>query len=296
LLKIVVSVREHMYKNKTLLIAGFGYTARHVAKRLSSREWRVLGTSRQVEREQLQGMVTLIPFTALGHYLQECSHLLLTAPPHHTAVDPVLEQYQAAIQQAPALQWIGYMSTSGVYGDAQGAWVNETTLVQPDIERSQRRFEAEQAWLQLATSCQLNATVFRVAGIYGPARNMLEQLRSGHAQAILKPQHVMSRIYIDDLAAAIIAALLHSEGREIFNVADDEPTASYDVLRYVAELAQLPLPEPVAYGEASLSPLARSFYSGCRRVDNSKLKQQLGVCLQYPTYREGYQALFCSSG
>lgn len=276
--------------SKKLLIFGYGYTARAVAKQLASTSWQVVSTSREAEN-YAQAMIDVIDFDHAQSALAECTHILITIPPHETG-DPVITQYAEVIaQHQQSLQWLGYISTTGVYGDQQGAWVDEATPTQPDNERSQRRVIAENAWLALGRQCKVPTHIFRVAGIYGPERNIIQRLQSGEAQNIVKPGQFFSRIYVDDLARVLIVAMQQANESEIFNICDDEPAGSHEVMQYVADQLKLPMPPAIPFEQAELSPMAKSFYQSNRRVRNQKMKDKLSVHLQYPTFREGYLEL-----
>lgn len=185
-------------------------------------------------------------------------------------------------------EWIGYLSTTGVYGDYKGAWVNEMSATHPTEPRSIARLVAEKQWKSIG------AHIFRLAGIYGPMRNVFEKIQNGTAQRIDAGYHVSSRIHVEDIAQVLIASMQHPSPESIYNVADDLPCASADLVSYACELLGIKVPPPVALKEAGLSPMAYSFYQTSRRVDNSKIKKELGVVLRYPSYREGLQALMQS--
>ena len=208
--------------------------------------------------------------------------------------DPVLAAYGPALRAAPSLRWVGYLSTIGVYGDLQGAWADEDTPAEPDTERGVARIEAEAAWTAFCRERRLPLDIFRLAGIYGPGRNPLDRVRRGNAHRILKPGQVFNRIHVDDIAQTVAAAIRQEReqpGTRLFNLADDEPAPPQDVILYAAELIGAPPPPEVPFESAALSPMARSFYEGNKRLRNDKVKRELGIALKYPTYREGLRAL-----
>jgi nucleoside-diphosphate-sugar epimerase len=178
-----------------------------------------------------------------------------------------------------------------VYGDHGGAWIDETAPPNPTSARSRRRLAAEEAWLALGRRTGKPVQVFRLAGIYGPRRNPLAQLAAGTATRIVKPGQIFNRIHVDDIAAALAASLDRPRAGAVYNVADDEPAPPQDVVAYAASLAGVVPPAEIPFDEASLSPMARSFYAETKRVSNRLLKQELGLTLRYPTYREGLAAL-----
>jgi len=199
----------------------------------------------------------------------------------------------AFLASARALRWLGYLSSTGVYGDRHGEWVDETTVPDPSNPRSARRLAAEIAWQVLAARTGAPLHIFRIAGIYGPGRNPLEALRAGRARRFDKPGQIFSRIHVDDLAHVLAASIAKPSPGAIYNVCDDEPAAQADVIAYGAELLGLPPPplEPYAAAEPSLSEMARSFYRESKRVRNDRMKRELDITLAYPTYREGLRAL-----
>ena len=189
---------------------------------------------------------------------------------------------------------MGYLSTIGVYGDLEGGWADEDTPAVPDTERGAARIEAEAAWTAFCRERGLPLDIFRLAGIYGPGRNPLDRIRRGEARRIVKPGQVFNRIHVDDIAQTVAAAIFQERqepGTRLFNLADDEPAPPQDVILYAAELIGAPPPPEIPFESAALSPMARSFYAGNKRIRNDKIKRELGVALKYPTYREGLARL-----
>ncbi len=286
-----------------LVCFGFGFSAGVLAERLSPQGWRITGTSRSaegVERIRARGFEAAhFDGTAqsddVAAALETASHLLISAPPGDDG-DPVLAHHQADIIAAAGLRWIGYLSTIGVYGDRGGAWVDETTPEAPSSERSKRRLAAEQSWLALKrTAAGPEVQVFRLAGIYGPGRSAIDQLRAGRARRIVSPGQVFNRIHVDDIASTLAAAITTDGAHTVYNVTDDEPAPPQDVIGHAAKLLGVPAPPEVPIEEADLSPMAKSFYSELRRVRNDRIKKDLGVRLCYPTYREGLAAVLAAS-
>lgn len=211
--------------------------------------------------------------------------------------DPVLAAESAALAKAaPHLEWVGYLSTTGVYGDHKGAWVDESTPLNPATERGHARVDAEAAWAALAARSGLPLHIFRLAGIYGPGRGPFEKVRGGTAQRIIKPGQVFSRIHVDDLATTLAASIARPNPGAIYNVCDDDPAPPEDVIAHAATLLGLPPPPAVPYAEADLPPMARSFYAESKRVRNDRIKAELGVRLAYPSYREGLAAVLKAEG
>jgi len=265
-----------------LFCFGLGYSAEALARRLLVRGWSVAGSTREPARQAR--------LAALGIAMADAppagtTHILSSVPPDEQG-DPILRRFAGAIAGAqPA--WIGYLSTTGVYGDHAGDWVDETTVPTPGEPRSRRRLAAEQAWQALDPP----AHVFRLAGIYGPGRSAIDQLRAGTAKRVVKPGHQFSRIHVDDIAAVLEASIARPNPGAVYNVCDDEPAQADVVVAHAAALLGVPPPPEVPFAEARLSPMALSFYAERRRVRNERVKRELGVRLAYPTYREGLAAI-----
>jgi nucleoside-diphosphate-sugar epimerase len=220
--------------------------------------------------------------------LSGVTHILSSIGPNAQG-DPVLAQLRAEITSAaPDLEWVGYLSTTAVYGDRNGAWVDETAEVAPTSERGSWRTMAEAHWQQIT---DLPLHIFRLAGIYGPGRGPFAKLMAGKARRIVKPGQVFSRIHVDDIAQALLASMDQPQPGGIYNLCDDEPAPPQDVLGYAAELLGMPVPAEVPFDEAGMTPMARSFYGENKRVRNNRIKDELGVELLYPSYREGLQAV-----
>ena len=278
-----------------LFCFGYGYSAEALARKLSPRVAEVAGT-RTNPKEAVEAGAVLAAYKGDGpaaevkSLLAGTTHILVSIPPDLEG-DAVLRDFADAIAALPDLAWVGYLSTVGVYGDAKGAWVDEESPIRPLTERSLRRAEAEQAWLDFGAGTGHRAEVFRLSGIYGPGRSVIDNLRAGTAHRIVKPGQVFNRIHVDDIARVLAAAIDKDTGHRVFNVSDDEPAPPEDVVAYAAELLGLPVPEAIAFEAAGLSGVAASFWSECKRVKNDRVRRSLEVELLYPTYREGLRAL-----
>ncbi len=281
-----------------LFVFGLGYSASAIASLLLESGWRVSGTVRSPEKSSSLGARGFAPvlFNDAGgieQAFQSATHCLISVPPRD-AGDPVLAAYAQTLRAAPQLRWIGYLSTIGVYGDLQGAWADEETPAEPETGRGGARIAAEAAWSAFCKERGVPLDIFRLAGIYGPGRSSLDRIRAGDARAIVKPGQVFNRIHVDDIAQTVAAAIFQERreaGTRLFNVADDEPAPPQDVILYAAELLRAPPPPEIPFESAALSPMARSFYAGNKRMRNDKIKRELGVALKFPTYREGLRAL-----
>jgi len=283
-----------------LLAVGLGYSAKELARRLRARGWRIIGTSRSDEGGRAIDSMGCegIPFDgsapnpALSGAIREATHLVISAAPGE-AGDPLLAHHADDLRAAPP-QWIGYLSTIGVYGNHDGKWIDEETPPDPTSPRGQRRVEAERGWAELGENAGVPTGIFRLSGIYGPGRGPLEKLRSGQARAVIKPGQVFNRIHVEDIANVLEAAIARAgarRGARVYNVTDDEPAPPQDVLDFAADVLGVPHPPRVPFEDADMSPMARSFYADNKRTSNARMKQELGVTLTYPTYREGIRAL-----
>lgn len=280
-----------------LLCTGFGYCAAALASRLLEEGWTVRGTTRHPEKAQALRSAGIDAWVFDGQTplpeeaLDGVTHLLVSAAPKDrdgAVIDPVLDCHRDDLIRAStngSLRWIGYLSSTGVYGDHQGAVVTENTPVHEDTDSGPpgSRVQVEQQWLALEAPVH----IFRLSGIYGPGRSALDNIRGGRAQRIIKSGHVFCRIHVDDIAAVLHASALNPNPGRIYNVADDEPAPYADVITWACTLLGTPPPPEIPWEEAQLSPMSARFYAACRRVDNTRIKQELGVTLAFPTYRDG---------
>ena len=299
-------------RRPTLFCFGLGFCATRLAQVLAAEGWRIIGTSRApgtVERLRAQGVEAhhfdrQAPLVDAAGLLAEATHLLSSIPPDALG-DPVLDLHGSDVAALrpksrdgagagagrAALEWIGYLSSTGVYGDRGGAMVDESSALAPTGERGRRRVAAEARWRALHAERGLPVQVFRLAGIYGPGRNALDQLRAGTARRIRKPGHLFSRIHVDDVVAVLRASMARAEPGFVYNVCDDESAPAEAVIAYAAELLGLPAPPLLDFDAAGLAEATRSFYADNKRVDNRRIKERLGVRLRYPNYRQGLRAL-----
>jgi nucleoside-diphosphate-sugar epimerase len=276
----------------TLLSIGHGYSAQALARRLLPQGWQIIGTTRTeagAKALRATGIDALVwPESDLSGALAKATHLLPSVAPGDS--DPVLQAIGPQIAGSP-LKWVGYLSTTAVYGHHNGDWVDETTPLAPTTARGAARVQAEADW----TALGLPLHIFRLAGIYGPGRGPFEKVRDGSARRVHKAGQVFSRIHVDDIAHVLHAALLRPHPG-IYNVCDDDPASPEDILGLAAEMLGLPPPPIVPYEQAEMTPMARSFYAENKRVRNDRIKTVLGVTLDYPTYREGLAAILAAGG
>jgi nucleoside-diphosphate-sugar epimerase len=271
-------------------VFGLGYSGKAVARALLARGWSVAGTTRSGRADDLPGVEMFAfdrdrPLSAGA--LEGVTAILSTVPPDADG-DPVVAT-MAAHMQAVSPRWVGYLSTTGLYGDHNGGWVDETTPPDPTQERSRRRLEAEQAWR--ATGLPLH--LFRLAGIYGPGRSAIEQVLAGTARRINKPGQMFSRIHVEDIARSVLASLDRPAPGTIYNLCDDDPAPPQDVILYACALLGVEPPPEIGWDEAqaTLSPMALGFYADNKRVSNRRMREELGVELAYPSYRDGLAAI-----
>ncbi len=290
---------------RRLFCFGLGYTGLRVARAAQACGWRVAGTCRDtakaealrnqgIEAHRFDGEHPLVdPAAALAG----TTHLLCSVPPDAES-DPVLRLHLADIaglSEPPA--WLGLLSSTGVYGDCDGAWIDENHPARPATDDNRRRLRAERAWLSLGVQLARPVAVFRLPGIYGPeGRNVIEALIAGRARRIVKPGQVFNRIHVDDLVATLLASMEQdlrprNGGARLYNVCDDEPAPSEEVLLYAADLIGVEPPPAESFTTAPLSGFARHFYAESRRIHNERIKRELGVTLRYPTYRDGLHAI-----
>lgn len=281
-----------------LVVLGHGYSAGFLTRLLVPQGWTVTGTTRddpaRVAAAGAQPLLWPGDEAAIRTELARADAILVSAGPGPEG-DPALRDFAEAIAASPA-RWLGYLSTTGVYGDHGGGWVDETTPLTPSTRRGHERVAAEAAWQRLAADHGLPLHIFRLAGIYGPGRGPFEKLRSGTARRIVKPGQVFSRIHAEDIAQVLTASIARPDPGAIYNVCDDEPAPPEQVLETAATLLGVPVPPAEDYATAEMTPMARSFYAESKRVANDRIKRDLGVALRYPDHRAGLLALLADEG
>jgi len=283
----------------SLFCFGFGYTAAALARRLRREDFACAGATRSEENAaamKADGVDAALwdggAFDAAA--LENATHILISTPPDGAGCPTFRTARNAVAKRGENLKWLGYLSTNGVYGDHGGAWVDEDSGLRPSSDRARRRIRAEADWAGLAVEWALPLIVFRLPGIYGPGRSALDQVRAGKAKRVYKEGQVFSRMHVDDIAAALAASMKRPRRHDIYNLADDEPAPPRDVVEYACKLLGVEPPPLVAFEEADLSPMARSFYADNKRVSNRRMKSALAITLQYPNYRAGLDAIFKS--
>lgn len=281
-----------------LFCFGYGYSCDYLGHALMQEGgWQVAGTTRDAEkRDRLKerGIEAHLfdyemPLGDPIRMMRGTTHLLISTPADDKG-DPTFRAHADDILQIPTLKWVGYLSTTGVYGDREGEWVDEESEVRPTNQRGTRRAKAEQQWQSLFDAHGLPLHIFRLAGIYGPGRSALDSVRAGVARRIDKPGHAFSRIHVEDIVQTLRASMAHPNPGQVYNVCDDEPVPSHIVIDHACKMMGLRSPPLIPFDKADLAPITQSFYADNKRVSNARIKQELGVALKYPTYREGLQA------
>lgn len=273
-----------------------------LSRRLDAVGWTIRGTCRKPARKAALGALGISAALFDGDtpmdpadLLEGATHVLLSIPPGAEG-DPAFRQHAQDIGAAGTVKWVGYFSTTGVYGNRDGDWVDETSDLRPGNERSQRRVDAERDWLSWGDRHGISVQIFRLPGIYGPGRSAVDQVKAGTARRISKAGHVFSRIHVEDIATTVAASIARAQPGGIYNVCDDEPAAPGDVVAYVCELLSREPPPEIPFDQAEISPMAKSFWSDNRRVRNDRIKQDLGVRLDFPDYRIGIRGILGLGG
>ncbi len=285
-------------KKNRLFCFGYGYTADYLGYALQNSQdpWTIGGTTRDEDRrkELLSRRIRArifdeqIPLVDPETIFKRVTHLLISTPPNDDG-DPVFKSYAKDLINLPHLKWVGYLSSTGVYGDRGGATVTEQSETRPISQRGSRRELAEKQWLSLYDRYQVPVHIFRLSGIYGPGRSALDSIRAGVARRIEKPGHKFNRIHVDDIIQVLLASFARLNPGSIYNLADDVPVPSHEVIAYACQLLGRPVPPIIPFDQADLAPIALSFYKDNKHVLNDKIKNELGVTLKYPDYRMGLE-------
>jgi dTDP-D-glucose 4,6-dehydratase len=281
-----------------LFCFGLGFSSQALARRLISKNWLVSGTSRNNKLRESIKKLGISVYSYDGNQISpdiydaihKATHVLISIPPQKSG-DIVLQQFSSDIAKWKHLKWVGYISSTAVYGDTKGTWVDETSPLKPINSRGYQRMEAENAWIKIFKKHDLPVIIFRCVGIYGPGRNLLVSVRQSRARNIIKPGLVFSRIHVEDLAQTLEASIQCPQPGEIYNVSDDLPTSPSEAVEYACSLLNIESPSPIPYESAKLTDIVRDFYQANKRVSNKKIKKELGVKLLYPDYRVGLNAL-----
>ncbi len=284
-----------------ILIFGYGGVGRALATRLKAEAWSIAATARSADAAAALAAEGVAPFDpadpdASARAVQNAAAILVTAPPTDAGCPGLAALATPLAARKGAAAWIGYLSTTGVYGDHAGRWVFEETALAPLSAEAVRRVQAEGGWTALAAGIGAPLAIFRLPGLYGPGRSALDRLRAGEARRLTRPGQVFSRLHLDDAACGVGAAISHPRPRAIYNLCDDEPAPNADVIAHAARLLGVPIPPEAPLDLAPLSPPARRFWSENKRVSNAQAKAELGWRPAYPTYREGLAAVLAAGG
>ncbi len=295
-----------MTNEKKLFCFGFGYVCDHLEYYLRSAstpyKWDVWGTTSDLEKREIfeQRDISLIIqdqeriMSDVDSVLNGTTHLLISVPPKNLGC-PIFRSYVREITSLKTLEWVGYLSTIGIYGDCGGEWVDEESETKPSTIRGSRRAKAEEQWLSLFKRYKAPVHLFRLAGIYGEGRCALDSIRAGIARRIYKENHVFNRIHIEDISQILAASMHHPRAGAIYNMSDDEPAPSHEIISEASKIMGVEEPPLIDIEHANLAPITQSFYSDNKRVGNSLIKNEFGITLKYPTYREGLRQCYAYS-
>ena len=284
---------------KKIFCFGLGFTGSALVQEVRARGEMASGTCRENTHKDVWAGAGVQSYCfdgkgaseAVENAVREASHVLITIPPHKDAGDVVLNHFKEILNDSSQLQWLGYLSTTGVYGNRDGDWVDETSELKPGFDHQRRRVEAEEQWRDLYREHQVPVHIFRLAGIYGAGRNLLERVRQGSARRIDQPGLVFNRIHVEDVVQVLVASMDHPHPGAIYNVSDDVPASPAEAVAFACDLLHAEVPPLVALEDAELSKMARGFYLTNKKVRNHKIKEELGVQLRYPDYKAGLKAL-----
>lgn len=292
-----------LLRDRKIFCFGFGYAAGFLSVKLRDHGWKICGTTTTADKKSFlkkNGIDAWLfdrnhaipdPF----HAFSDVTHVLLSVPPDADG-DAVFDAHAADLAGIKNLEWVGYLSTTSVYGNQDGNWIDETARATPSSSRGSRRLRAEQQWQSLHLNDGLPLHIFRLSGIYGPGRSALDAIRSGDARRIDKPGHAFNRMHIDDIVQALIASMNKPNPGSIYNLADDAPSPSHEVIQFACNLIGSAPPPLIPFDQAEMAPIVRSFYKDNKRIRNDKIKDELGVELLHPDYRSGLQACLDSEG
>lgn len=283
-----------MKNSKTLLCLGFGYTAATLSRKLQQEHWKICGTTRDQSRISTLKKKNVTPILWDEQGIDEKSitnidALLISTPPSDNGC-PSLKVIRPYLEKH-SLQWIGYLSSNGIYGDHNGAWVSEKSNTDPQTQRGKNRAIAEAEWVNFGRKHALPVIIFRLPGIYGPDRSVIDTIKAGKAKRIFKKGQSFSRAHVEDIAEVLKASIHNPHAGSIFNIADDEPAPPQDVVEYGCTLLGIDPPPLIALADANLSEMGRSFYSENKKISNELIKKKLGITLKFPTYRDGLEAI-----
>lgn len=283
-------------ENNHLFCFGYGYSCAHLGRDLlhDNNGWSIYGTTRDLDKKadlRSSGIKSYLfdfdaPLPDPLYMLRDVTHILISTPPTDNG-DPTFIAHAHDIISLPNLKWVGYLSTTSSYGDRGGGWVDENSQTRPTTKRGSRRLKAENQWLSLFYSHNIPVNIFRLSGIYGPERSALDSVRSGIARRVDKPGHMFSRVHIDDIVQVLKASMNNPKAGQIYNICDDMPTPSHEVIKYACDLLGIEPPPLVSFDDVDLAPITQSFYADNKRVRNDKIKHDLGIVLKYPDYKSG---------
>jgi nucleoside-diphosphate-sugar epimerase len=285
-------------RQNRLFCFGYGYSCEYLARTLKSDGgWEIAGTTRDPEKKKSMRTAGVETYMFSGdaslvdarQFLEGTTHLLISTPPDDQG-DPAFRHHADDVLGIDGLRWVGYLSSTSVYGDRDGGWVDEESELRPNSKRGSRRAKAEDQWLTLWKDEGLPVHIFRLAGIYGPSRSALDAVRAGVSRRIDKPGHAFSRVHIDDIVQVLLASMSQPNPGRVYNVCDDEAAPSHKLIALACEMLGMSVPALIPYEQADLAPMTRSFYSDNKRVKNERIKKELGITLRHPDFRSGLEA------
>ncbi len=279
---------------KKLFCFGLGYCAQNLVRHLKQQDndWHFSGSFRlPANRGDSHIFDGKAPMADGAEILSDITHMLISIPPQDNMGDPVLHHHGQDISKLKNLKWLGYLSTTGIYGDRGGDWVDDNSPPAPTSPRGQQRLDAEQGWLELFQNHKTPVHIFRLGSIYGPDKGQLANLLAGRAKKIIQPGQYFSRIHVADIMQVLGASIQSPNPGRSYNVVDDLPTANAEVIDYICDLLNRPHLPPVNINDTEISPLMKSFYAENKRVRNRRIKQELEITLKYPTYKQGFSTL-----
>ena len=278
---------------KKLLIFGYGYTSSYIAENLSTDEYTIMGSSRNEHQIKVTNKnINIINMNLIEDVLKknDLTHILISVPPNANG-DVFIQNFNDHLIKNTKLEWLGYLSATNVYGDHEGRYVDELAKTKPLTQKGINRLRAENQWLNLQSNLKIPIKIFRLAGIYGPDRNIKNRILKKEIKNIQKEGQFFSRVHVEDIASIIKLSMQIRTDNNIYNIADDFPSSLSEVIQYICEQNQIPIPKKINYLDIDTNKRKESFFSDNKRVDNSRVKKDFSFIFKYPSFREGYEDL-----
>ena len=278
---------------KKLLIFGYGYTSSYIAENLSTDEYTIMGSSRNEHQIKVTNKnINIINMNLIEDVLKknDLTHILISVPPNANG-DVFIQNFKDHLIKNTKLEWLGYLSATNVYGDHEGRYVDELAKTKPLTQKGINRLLAENQWLNLQSNLKIPIKIFRLAGIYGPDRNIKNRILKKEIKNIQKEGQFFSRVHVEDITSIIKLSMQIRTDNNIYNIADDFPSSLSEVIQYICEQNQIPIPKKINYLDIDTNKRKESFFSDNKRVDNSRVKKDFSFIFKYPSFREGYEDL-----